>query len=168
MRQLKTRPPDRVEERIQHALELAYRYLSRRERTTAEVRQRLEREALDPATVQGAISALIEQGYLDDGRFARLFTEDKRQLEHWGSDRIRRSLRERGLGSELIETALREQPAESELEQALELLRRRFADPPADRHERDRALGVLLRKGYEMELALDALTAYGRQPRASR
>jgi regulatory protein len=153
-------PPDTAEERLQHALGLAYRYLNRRERTQAEVRQRLEREEFGAATVDDTIATLIEQGYLDDSRFARLFTEDKRQLEQWGSDRIRRSLRERGVDPELIETALSEQTGESELQQALELLRRRFPQPPADRRERDRALGVLLRKGYEMELALDALGAY--------
>jgi regulatory protein len=153
-------PPDTAEERLQHALGLAYRYLNRRERTQAEVRQRLEREELGAATVDDTIATLIEQGYLDDSRFARLFTEDKRQLEQWGSDRIRRSLRERGVDPELIETALSERTGESELQQALELLRRRFPQPPVDRRERDRALGVLLRKGYEMELALDALDAY--------
>jgi regulatory protein len=154
---LATRPP---EESLQHALGLAYRYLNRRERTRAEVRQRLEREDLGAATVDDTIATLIEQGYLDDGRFARLFTEDKRRLEQWGSDRIRRSLRERGIAPELAETALGEHTTESELQQALELLRRRFPRPPADRRERDRALGLLLRKGYEMELALDALGAY--------
>ncbi|MGI8864166.1 MAG: regulatory protein RecX [Solirubrobacteraceae bacterium] len=160
MKQLETRPPDTAEERVQRALELAYRYLNRRERTEAEVRQRLEREDLGSATVEAAISTLSEQGYLDDSRFARLFTEDKRQLEQWGSDRIRRSLRQLGIDPELIETALGEPTAQSELEQALELLHRRFSQPPADRRERDRALAVLLRKGYEMELALDALAAY--------
>jgi regulatory protein len=160
---LETRPPS-SEEHLQHALGLAYRYLNRRERTVSEVRRRLEREELDGATVSVTIATLTEQGYLDDGRFARLFTEDKRQLEQWGSDRIRRSLHERGLDSELIERALGEQGTESELAQALELLRRRFSAPPTDRRERDRALGLLLRKGYEMELALDALAAYGREP----
>jgi regulatory protein len=158
--QLEPRPPDTAEARVQRALELAYRYLNRRERTEAEVRQRLEREDLGSATVEAALSTLSEQGYLDDSRFVRLFTEDKRQLEQWGSDRIRRSLRQRGIDPELIEAALGEQTAASELEQALELLRRRFSQPPADRRERDRALGVLLRKGYAMELALDALAAY--------
>ena len=51
---------------------------------------------------------------------------------------------------------------ESELDRALELLRRRFPTPPEDRRERERALGVLLRKGYESELALDALAAHTR------
>lgn len=160
---METRPLNRTEERLQHALGLAYRYLNRRERTVHEVRQRLEREKLDSATVAEIIDTLSEQGFLDDSRFARLFTEDKRQLEQWGSDRIRRSLRERGLDSELIETALGQQDTASELEQAVQLLRRRFTTPPSDRRERDRALGLLLRKGYEMQLALDALTTYTRE-----
>jgi regulatory protein len=51
---------------------------------------------------------------------------------------------------------------QSELDRALGLLRRRFPDPPQDRRDRNRALGMLLRKGYESELALDALAAYAR------
>ncbi len=161
---LETRPLNRAdEERLEHALGLAYRYLNRRERTVSEVRQRLEREDLDDAAVSAVLATLVDQGYLDDRRFARVFTDDKRQLEQWGRDRIRRSLRERGLDSELIETALGGQTLESELEQALELLRRRCSAPPVGRRERDRAFGLLLRKGYEMEVALDALAAYARE-----
>ena len=37
------------------------------------------------------------------------------------------------------------------------LLARRFPEPPATPRERDRALGVLVRKGYALELAHDAL-----------
>jgi regulatory protein len=136
---------------------------ARRARPVAVGRPRLEREELEDGTVSEAIATLTEQGYLDDSRFARMFTEDKRQLEQWGSDRIRRSLRERGLDPELIETALGERTTESELQQALELLRLRYSVPPADRGERDRALGLLLRKGYEMETALDALRGYAHE-----
>jgi hypothetical protein len=41
-------------------------------------------------------------------------------------------------------------------------LRRRFAEPPSDRRTRERALGVLIRKGYESDLALEALASWGR------
>ena len=51
---------------------------------------------------------------------------------------------------------------QSELDRAVAVLRRRFPDPPQDRRDRNRALGMLLRKGYESELALDALSAYAR------
>ena len=154
---------------LQRALELAYRHLNRRERTTHEVRRHLEGKGVETAFADGAVDVLTEEGALDDARFARLFVQDKRELEQWGSERMRQGLLARGVDRELIDEALAEGGEEgvgamprSELDRALELLRRRFHDPPRDRRARDRALGVLLRKGYDLELALDALAAYGR------
>jgi regulatory protein len=154
---------------LQRALELAYRDLNRRERTVHEVRNRLESKGTEAVVVDEAVAVLAEQGAVDDARFARLFVQDKRELEQWGAERIRRGLLARGVDRELIAEALvergevdDEEPPETELDRALGLLRRRFSAPPRDRRERDRALGVLIRKGYDPELALDALAAYGR------
>ncbi len=134
------------------------------------MRRRLVSGGLDDATVEQAVSALTQQGMLDDSRYARLLTQDKRELEQWGNDRIRRTLLERGIDRELVEQTLRagaaesgsESEPESEFDRALALLRRRFSAPPRDRRERDRALGVMVRKGYDSELALDVLAAYAR------
>jgi regulatory protein len=158
-----------IDEKLQRALDLGYAYLNRRERTVAEVRAQLERKGVSPELIDPAVRTFAEQGFLDDERFARLFVCDKRELEQWGSERIRRGLLARGIDRELAERAVApgagdrdpfagEEP--TELERALELLRRRFPDPPRERRERDRALGVLVRKGYESEVALDALSAY--------
>jgi regulatory protein len=153
------------EEDLQRALDAAYRYLNRRDRTAAEVRQRLEQAGTATAIVDEAIAILTEQHVLDDERYARLFVEDKRALEQWGADRIRRALRTRGVDRDLIEHALgADASSEDELGRALELLRSRFPTPPQDRRERDRALGVMLRKGYDAEVAIDALAAYARDP----
>jgi regulatory protein len=151
------------DERLQQALEFAHRYLNRCERTVSEVRGQLGRHAVDATTAAGAIEILLDAGYLDDARYARLFAEDKRELEQWGADRIRRTLLGRGIEHELIEDVLSRPGSEGELERALALLRRRFPSPPQDRRERDRALGVLLRKGYDGELALDALSVHARE-----
>jgi regulatory protein len=151
-----------ADDRPQRALELAYRYLNRRDRTTAEVRKHLQAKQVDQPTVDWAINTLVDSGYLDDARYARLFTEDKRELEGWGSDRISRALLARGVDRDLIEVTLAGEASTSELRRAVALLRQRFPNPPEDRRERDRALGVLARKGYDSELSLDALAAYGR------
>jgi regulatory protein len=156
-------PPDR----LRHALGLAYGYLNRRDRTVAEVRGRLERAGVDEATVEQALTTITGQGYLDDARFARLFVEDKRNLEQWGTERIERSLLARGIERDLARTALDGAAADTELDRALALLRRRFPAAPEDGRERDRALGVLLRKGYDSELALDALAAHARNAEAA-
>jgi regulatory protein len=149
-------------ERLQEAITRAYRYLNRRERTRAEMRAHLEGAGIDAREVEQAIAALVDDGQLDDARFARLLVQDKRELEGWGSDRIRQVLLARGVEPELIEDALAEQSAGTEMERALELLRRRFPVPAQDRRERERALGMLVRKGYDVDLALDALAAHAR------
>lgn len=162
-----TRPPvahsgQPVADPHEQALVIAYRYLNRRERTQAEVHAQLARAGIDPPDADRAIATLVEQGYLDDARFVRLFVQDKRELEEWGSDRIKQVLMARGADPDLIEQALTEQDSTREIERAVALLRRRFPAPVADRRERERALGVLLRKGYELDLALYALTAHSR------
>ena len=159
---------DADDRRLRQALELAYRYLNRRERTVGETYRHLIDREIDAAAASGAVQALIEQGYLDDARFARVFAEDKRVLEQWGSERIKRALLGRGIDRDLVEATLAADGAgadsgETERDRALALLRRRFPAPPQDRRERERALGVLLRKGYEPELALDALSGYARE-----
>ncbi len=154
------------DDRLGHALGLAYRYLNRRERTVSEMHEYLIGRATDAEAASGAIRMLIEQGYLDDARFARVFAQDKRELQDWGSERIKRGLLGCGIDRDLVEATLvdtgtADGSADGERERALALLRRRFPAPPQDRRERERALGVLLRKGYDPELALDALSGYG-------
>jgi regulatory protein len=148
---------------VQDAIATAYRYLNRRERTEAEMRAHLGRAGLGTDDIERAIETLVEDGYLDDARFARLLVQDKRTLEGWGSERIRQVLAARGVERELIEDALGEQGAGDEMDRALELLRRRFPTPAADGRERERALGMLVRRGFEVELALDAIAAHARE-----
>ena len=151
-----------AEERLQHGLDLSYRYLGRRDRTVLEVRRHLEAKRVEPATIDTTVAELQQQGYLDDARYAQRFTEDRRNLDAWGSDRIERKLRTVGVAAELIEQAVGDPAAGTELDAAVALLERRFGAPPADDRGRERALGLLARKGYELELAYDAVRAFER------
>jgi regulatory protein len=151
------------QERLQHALELAYRFLGRRDRTVAEVRERLEAQGVEEAHVDEVIAELTRLGYLDDARYAMRFAEDRRTIDAWGADRIERRLRAVGVDPALIATALGERGAAEELDAALTVLRRRLPHPPDDDSERERALGILVRKGYDLELAYDAVRAYERE-----
>jgi regulatory protein len=124
----------------------------------AEVRARLDRAELEPPAVEAAITELCEGGYLDDARYARVFVEDKRALEGWGRERIERGLAQHGISRELIEATLRdEDDLATEHERALELLQRRFPQPRREARERERALGVLVRKGYDSDTAYDVV-----------
>lgn len=158
-------PQERVVDpgaRLQAALDLAYTALSRRDRTTAEVRAQLESKRVEPDTIDAAVAELTELGYLDDARYAVRFAEDRRTLDSWGPDRIERKLIAVGVAREHIAAALANRDGEDELEAAVAVLRRRFRAPSDDQKSRDRALGVLVRKGFDLELAYDAVRRFER------
>jgi regulatory protein len=138
------------------AFERAVEALSHRERTVAELTEWLEARGFARAEIEAAIDRLIEDGAVDDERFAIRFAEDKRELRGWGPDRIREGLARRGLDRELIDAALEGDGHSTQLERAIELLERR-GDPPVDERSRARALAFLARRGYEAELAYDAV-----------
>jgi regulatory protein len=153
---------DTAEARLEHALELAYRHLGFRDRTVAEIRRHLEGKGVTEATIADAVAELVALGYLDDARFAQRYAEDRRALDRWGAERIERRLAAAGVPAALIAAALATQDADAEHEAALAVLRRRFPTPPADDRARKRALGLLVRRGYGLELAYAAIRAHER------
>ena len=143
--------------RLQRALDLAFRYLGRRERTVAEMRRHLEAKRCEPAAIDAAVAELEQQGYLDDAGYAQRFAEDRRELDGWGAERIARRLAAVGVGSEEIAAACEARDRDGELEAAVAILRRRFPVAPDTDRDRERALGMLVRRGYDLELAYDAV-----------
>ena len=146
--------------RLQQALDLAFRHLGRRDRTVLEMRRFLEGKRVEPDAIEAALDQLGREGYLDDARFARLFAEAKRLLDEWGADRIERRLTALGIPAELAREASAARDREGELDAAVALLQRRFPLLGDDPRDRRRAIGMLVRKGYEQELAWDAVRAH--------
>lgn len=144
------------------AFERALEALSHRERTTGELVEWLEARGYARAEVESALDRLIESGAVDDERFARRFAEDKRELRGWGPDRIREALAQRGLDRELIEAAVAGDGTATQLERAIDLLERR-GDPPVDDRSRARALAFLARRGYDVDLAYEAVRGVERR-----
>jgi regulatory protein len=162
-------PPARNEG--QRAIELAYRALAGCERTVSELRTYLERKRVGPQAIEAVVAELCAAGVLDDARYARQFAEDKRTLERWGSGRIARNLHRRGIEPDLVEAVTLSQGRVDELASALVLLDDRFPTPPVDDRDRDKAWRLLVRRGYEPELAYEAVRAHERRvskaPRAA-
>jgi regulatory protein len=155
-------PPAQTSDR-ERAIDLAYRAIATRERTVSELRTYLERKRVGPRAIEAAVAELTEAGLLDDVRFAHRFAEDKRALELWGSDRIAGDLRRRGIEPDLVEEATSASSRSDELATALVLLAQRFPTPPASDRERDKAWRLLVRRGYQPELAYEAVRAHERR-----
>lgn len=149
-------------EALDEALGHCFRLLSRADRTVAQVRRHLERRRVRPAVIDAAVAELERQGYLDEAGFARRFVQERRALDGWGRERIQRQLLALGVDPDVVAAALGPSAAARELEAALALLRRRFRAPLRTDRDRGRALGLLLRKGYQRELAYDAVRRFVR------
>lgn len=147
---------------LDETLASAYRYLGRRDRTVAEMRAHLAKRDLDTELIEAVIAQLSEQRYLDDTRFVERFSEDRRLLDHWGSERIRRRLLELGIERMTIESALINNWQE-ELERALDTLTDCLKSPLNNQRERARALSILVRRGYDEETAYEAVRTYERR-----
>ncbi len=89
----------------QDAVETALRALRFRDRSTADLDERLARQGVDAAAREQALETLGRIGYVDDERFARTRAE---QLAGRGSGDalIRHDLERHGVDAELMEAAL--------------------------------------------------------------
>jgi regulatory protein len=145
------------------AIDLAYKAVATRERTVSELKTFLERKRIDPSAIEAAVEELTASGFVDDERYARQFAEDKRTLDLWGGGRIARDLQRRGIEPQLVEAACSTQTRADELETALVLLGQRLPQPSSDDRARDKAWRLLVRRGYEPDLAYEAVRLHERR-----
>ena len=136
------------------AVGLALGALAQKERSVAELGRWLRGRGVDEGEAADVVDHLVEIGTLDDERFAVRFAEDKRELSGWGSERIRAALLERGIDPADVEAAVADDG--NELARAEQLLAERGLDV-SDERGRARALGLLIRRGYESDLAYEAI-----------
>jgi regulatory protein len=144
---------------LDESLSLALKALSRKERTVAEMGSWLQARGVDSDEVEAVVSYLAEDGTLDDRRFAVRYAEDKRELSGWGEDRIRLALAKRGVPEDHIAEAL-EAGDDDEVARAIAVLRGRGGSL-CDALERNKAFGFLVRRGYNAEVAYEAVRKAG-------
>ena len=138
------------------AFELAVGAIGRKERTAAELNDLLLGRGVEPEVAAEALERLAAIGELDDRRFALSFAADKRELRGWGPERIRGALAERGVDAALAEEAAGEEDPGAQAERAASLLAAR-GEPLEDDGSRGRALAYLARRGFDYEVAYEAV-----------
>ncbi len=104
------------------ALDVAYRVLRHRERSTSEMRVRLDAAGFSDAECARAIETLVRTGLLDDARFAELRARSLAERGA-GDARIRHELGRAGVASECVEGAL--ETVEPEADRARSIVLRR-------------------------------------------
>jgi regulatory protein len=134
-------------------------WLSRRDYCSAQLAQRLAQRGFDAATVQAALTELIERRFVDDARYARACVAVHAGRGQ-GPVRIRHELLTAGLTTALAEEALEEYAAEQGGWAALarRVRSRRFgAAAPRDRAEWARQARFLHYRGFSTDHIRGAL-----------
>lgn len=88
------------------SLSKAYKLLEYRDRSINEMRDRLKRNGYDDQVVDVTITELKDLGYLNDRKFARMWTSE-RTRNGFGQRKIESELKEKGISKEVIEETLK-------------------------------------------------------------
>lgn len=89
------------------ALQKLKHFCGYQERSHMEVKQKLYSLGLFKKDVEELISRLIEEGYLNEERFANQFALGKSRIKGWGRQKIRHELRQKGISEFCISNALK-------------------------------------------------------------
>ncbi len=82
---------------------LAVRFLTYRDRTSAQVGQFLASHGVSPSRAKQAIRRLTELRYLDDAAFARRYAEKRMASRPVGQERLREELQAKGIADRLAD-----------------------------------------------------------------
>ena len=144
------------------ALDRAVALLAQRPHSKGEIRTRLENACYDPEVISLVLYKLEKENLVDDTDFALQWVQSR--LKKYGTARIRRELRLKGVDPETAEKALTSAAEEEQLEHAAEFAARKlrsFPDP-VDRRKAFRSVtAALVRRGYSWETARKAFEAAG-------
>lgn len=148
--------PERLQEveladGVSRAMTEAHRLIDHRMRTRRELIVKLKSRGRADEVIDQVLDRLEHAGLIDDGRFARLWIEERLRRRPAGLSLLRRELRQKGIDAEEIESALEESASgEGETERAYEALRRqshRYARLDRDVAHR-RMVAFLARRGF--------------------
>ncbi len=131
------------------------RYCAYQERCHREVRDKLRDMRMIPDAADSIMVHLIQEGFLNEERFAKAFVRGKFHQKKWGRIRLRKELELRGVSSYLIEKALSEEVPEDAYRETFESLAQKRWDSLANesaQKRKQKLYSYLHYRGWEKDL----------------
>ncbi|MBW4827734.1 MAG: RecX family transcriptional regulator [Clostridiaceae bacterium] len=134
------------------ANDYALKFLSHRSRTEKEIVDKMIKKGFDEEVINETLAYLKKYNFIDDRRFAEIYTEEKIRLKKLGSYRIKHELQNKGV-DESIASEIVEKYSDNEYERAMELATKKVKSyKNDDKNAIYRKLGgYLQRRGYSFE-----------------
>jgi len=137
-------------------------WCARQERSHAEVKRKLYSLEIYGQSNDAVLTLLIEEGYVNEMRFAEAFASGKFKIKGWGNRKIMQGLRQRGVSEKLANKALAGNDADA-YRQMMENLLERYAIRLKETNphlRKAKTARYLLQKGYESEIVWEAVNRY--------
>ena len=144
---------------FKNPLTYALYLLELRDRSVGEVRDKMERKKFSDDEIGKTIDFLLSKNFLDDKKFATHFVKEKRDLQHWGSYRIKMDLKKKQVSDEIVDELMSNQSENSELETAREagdVWQRKNPNCPREKVYQ-RLGGFLSRQGFSYDVVKEIL-----------
>lgn len=133
----------------------AYRLLKYRSRSIAEMKERLLKLGYEPEIVERAVRELIEEGILNNHKFAREFVSDYTNLKPKGNIFIMKELKSKKVDDLYIQEVLKERDEKSLIKKILE---KKFSDfNKKDPKQKAKIIRYLLYRGFTLQAIYEVL-----------
>ncbi len=145
---------------LSKAKESALVYLSYRDRSIAEMNQRLSQKGYPPEVIENVIHTLEETDLLNDERFALSYSRYKVEEKSWGPEKLRFELYGKGIEKELAEVVIKriyEKYSQNDLIQKL-ISRRSKNRQNVNRAEMKKNIDYLKRRGFRWDVIREAIS----------
>lgn len=136
---------------------------ARSEHSVSDIRKKLKSWKVPEEEREPVLAKLVEDGFLDDLRFARAYARDKSRFNGWGRKKISYMLRIKGISDEILEQALEEiDPATAAAKLHKMLTERARKVRGEDRFEkRQKLLRFAMSRGYDFSEIVAVLDEIG-------
>lgn len=137
----------------------AANFCAYQERTQQEVRKRLAELEVEGNEAEEMIVWLIENNYLNEERFARIFAGSKFRQKRWGRLKIRQELKMRGVSEYCLKAGMSEIEDEDYLQTLTDLLEKKAKEIKESNplKRKQKLLSYALSKGFESDLVFDLM-----------
>lgn len=124
------------------------------ERCHADLRHKCKSWGVNYNDTEQLIAAMIEEGYLNEERFARAFCRGKFLYNHWGKNKISYELKMKGISPFCIKQGMLELDALAYHETGLDMIKRYYSGLKglSDYNKKSKSAKFMIGKGFEPDL----------------
>jgi len=144
---------------VEEALQKLMHFCAYRDRSQKEVEDKLNDMHMIDAAKEKIIIELMQEGFLNEERFARSFVRGKFRIKKWGRIKITQELKKRGISSPIIKMGLTEIKESDYRSTLFELAEKKLEkiNEPNEYKRKGKLADHLMRKGYESSLVFDSI-----------